>query len=930
MINFSNGVKKFINKLLNIILVVLVIANLISYQFVLPALHARADDSSGAVTTDSTSTDSGSSSSDTSNKTDDKNKTDTTATDTTDKTDTTSTAAIDKTDTTNTTTATTTTSTSATNTITSTPATTPTDTTPATTPSDTPTTTTDTEDNLVTGTANDNAAAGENPIAGQTAPADPADLVAGTGPVVDEGQTAPADSANLIAGTSPAADNVITGGSNSDQPKDNNDNNNGNTGNDNPSSTGEENQAATGQNQATIDTGGAAAQAGAVNTVNTNIVTENGGEVVQNITGSYTGDINLLSAFNSILDKAKDLNDQNKQALENITVTNVNVATDVNNKVVATASSGDNTITGEKGSAAITTGNSQAVASAVNLINTNIVGNTWLFAIINVLGNWTGNLIVPGEGLLKTPTADMIFNKVTNINQADNVQNTVSAEANTGNNSISGSENAKINTGAAVSSASAVNLVNTNITSNNWFFLLINNAGNWTGQVINWINGEQNTAYQYNFGTLDDGYQPTKNVSVYNYNSAENVKNTVIAGADSGNNRISSARNSSIFTGNAGAWASAFNLVNTNITGNNWMFGVVNNAGNWNGNVIFGYPDLAVSLSPNKDKIEPGEDLTYTLTYKNIGQAACDDTELNLFLPQYLSYQSDTNSSGTGDGENRHWSLPGLNPGEEKSFQISAKLESDTPQDITTLETSASASTDTTEKNMSNNSADSDVNVVFPAAKFQVTIEDGAAQTRKNSDLEITRKDDSPVKAGTVASHSITVTNSGKETLYNVLVTEKIKNPSGQSAAEYSWPIAKLKKGQKAVITYQIQMGSDLPPGTYKYSAEALGYTSYGDKIKSSQAESQIELLAVAAGAGAVSGEQVNGGSPALPVEPSADNALSDVLGASSTKADTSWAWLLAAAILLLAYIIEKKKLYRWKVLQKVAQQVSSLLSSFF
>jgi hypothetical protein len=166
--------------------------------------------------------------------------------------------------------------------------------------------------------------------------------------------------------------------------------------------------------------------------------------------------------------------------------------------------------------------------------------------------------------------------------------------------------------------------------------------------------------------------------------------------------------------------------------------------------------------------------------------------------------------------------------------------------------------------------------------------------------------------------------------LYNVLVTEKIKDPSGQNAAQYSWSVAKLKKGQKAVIAYQIQMGSALPLGIYKYSASAIGYTYYGDKIKSGNADNRVELAAAAAQPVSVSGEQVNENVPVLQEEPASDNASSSVLGVSSTRIDNSWIWLLISLTLALGYIVWNRKVYRWKVFQKIARQASGFLSSFF
>jgi len=681
---------------------------------------------------------------------------------------------------------------------------------------------------------------------------------------------------------------------------------------------------------AAITTGDAAAQTGAVNEANTNITTNNGKEDVENINGSTTGDINLLDTFNNILGKAKDLNADNQDAISHIVVTNVNSAKDVENTVSAAAETGDNAVEDTQGNADITTGNAAAVASAVNLINTNITGDNWMLAVINIFGNWTGDLIVPGNGLLTNLGSGMQFGQITNVNGAVNVTNNVSATADTGNNSISGSSGANIQTGGASAGASAVNLVNTNIVKNNWFFLIINNAGNWVGKVINWGGDEsQNNTYEYDLGSLGSGQQKAGGqvVDVNNYNNAANVTNKVNASASTGNNSIQNSGNASIVTGNASAWASAFNLVNTNITGNNWLFGIVNNAGTWNGNVVFAYPDLVVKLSADKSDVKPGETVNYILSYKNIGQAACDNVDLILSLPKYLLYQSGLSNPSVSGTNNYQWSTGGLKPGEEKSLTISAKLAEDTPRETTSLEADAGVRTETKEVELSNNYASNDVNVSFSS----VVIKDESALSQKESGLNIERKDDTPIYFNETANHYIKVKNSGKHTLYNIVVTEKIKNPAGDTVAEYNWPIAKLKKGQAAYIQYQLMLDNSAATGAYEHAATALGYDYYGNKIKSGQASAKIELLANAPAAQNISGA-VTGGGIVPAATASSENQQPEVLGAATASADAKYfsLWLLLLLLAPVAYYIRKNKTYRRENLLRFSKRMAGFLSSFF
>ncbi len=706
---------------------------------------------------------------------------------------------------------------------------------------------------------------------------------------------------------------------NDDNDSENNETNN----NEDPVAT--EPTSETTEPEAVILTGDALAEAVAVNAINTNIYTENGEYIVQNIEGDYSGDINLLETFETIIEGAQTLLNDEPEYFEHIDITNINIAENVENSVLASAGSGNNLIDGVAGDATIITGTVQAAASAVNLVNTNITGNNWLFAIINITGNWTGDLIVPGKDLLKTPTADIIFDKITDINIANAVRNFIFASANTGNNSIaSAGGDASVESGDAFSGAAGLNLVNTNIASNNWFFLMINNVGRWSGQVLNWNSAtqSQDLVYEYEFGQLEDGYQPTKYLSVFNYNYANEVSNTVLASADSGNNTINSAGDSSIATGNAGAWASAMNFVNTNITGNNWFFGVVNNSGNWDGDVVFGYPDLEVSLSADKDALQPGESMNYTLKHKNVGAAKCADAELMLSLPEFFIHPSASESFSSNAGNDFYWSLAGMAPGEERALQFSVQLNSETPRNIISLESVAGVKTSTEEREFSNNYSSDKTNLIFNT----VTIGDSGELPETEAGISLRRFEEPVVSIGSIANHSITLNNTGKETVYNLAVKENIKDPAGNTVAEYIWPIQKLKKGQSAFIEYQIFVDPSAMLGDYKHTASAIAYDFYGREIKSKKASGTVAFVWPASG---------NVGESEITTPPAEDismeqNLPESILGASTTKEKSPWFWLLALAIFPAAYFFKKKELYRWQNIQRFAEQASGFFSSWF
>lgn len=77
----------------------------------------------------------------------------------------------------------------------------------------------------------------------------------------------------------------------------------------------------------------------------------------------------------------------------------------VENDVDVQASTGDNLTETVDGTGEIGTGDAYAVANVVNLINTNIVGRNWIFALFNVFGDWNGNIAFGQSALQLTAAA---------------------------------------------------------------------------------------------------------------------------------------------------------------------------------------------------------------------------------------------------------------------------------------------------------------------------------------------------------------------------------------------------------------------------------------------------------------------------------------------------------------------------------------------
>ena len=253
-------------------------------------------------------------------------------------------------------------------------------------------------------------------------------------------------------------------------------------------STGGNNASTTGD--ASVSTGNAAASANVVNVVNTNITDSHYLLVALNNFGDLSGNIVLPGAsfFNQLMA-------QNAKT-GNTSVTNDNTAV-VNSTTSADADTGDNTAS-SSGDTSVTTGDALSNSTTVNQVNTNMTGGSTVFLLVNVFGDWSGNIqglpsglswaqtqngvaITGGSGSLSTLNDGTTT--VSNTNDAT-VNNNVQVYALTGQNEASSSNGtAQVATGNAYASANVVNLVNTNILGQNWILAILNVFGNWNGNL---------------------------------------------------------------------------------------------------------------------------------------------------------------------------------------------------------------------------------------------------------------------------------------------------------------------------------------------------------------------------------------------------------------------------------------------------------------
>lgn len=175
----------------------------------------------------------------------------------------------------------------------------------------------------------------------------------------------------------------------------------------------------TGQNTATqntgnstINTGNVNASANTVTLANTNVDGGSLGVIIVNALNKWLGF--LVGQDGSITPISHDYTTQlvaqnsqtgadstnNSSANVNNSETNVlNNDGKITNTLNLDAITGQNTANQNTGTAQITTGNANVEANVVNVVNTNVIHGNLFVAVVNVLGNWMGNLLFGNQNL---------------------------------------------------------------------------------------------------------------------------------------------------------------------------------------------------------------------------------------------------------------------------------------------------------------------------------------------------------------------------------------------------------------------------------------------------------------------------------------------------------------------------------------------------
>ncbi len=263
----------------------------------------------------------------------------------------------------------------------------------------------------------------------------------------------------------------------------------------------------------------------------------------------------------------------------------------IDNTIDLAAQSGSATVQNNTNGGNATTGNADAVANVVNMLNSMISSGQSFMGVINIYGNLDGDILLPQDvlnALLASNGGSTTGGSSLNLSNTDTqaISNHVNANATSGQATVDHNTSAgSATTGDSLTNLTILNLTGRQVIGKDSLLVFVNVLGRWVGVIMDAPQGA--TAAALGGGiTTNDGI-PTTGVGDVNLNNASNsqINNNINVAAQTGDASVrnnTSAGNAS--TGNATASVNLLNIINSNLSFSDW-FGVlfINVFGNWVG-----------------------------------------------------------------------------------------------------------------------------------------------------------------------------------------------------------------------------------------------------------------------------------------------------------------------------------------------------------
>lgn len=592
-------------------------------------------------------------------------------------------------------------------------------------------------------------------------------------------------------------------------------------------------EAATQSDAAVLITGDATALAAIFNLINTNFVNSQGKFVALSNLQELVGSIDVRAPNQD--GSEGDVCDESDCTMLLVTENDAEVVNDV--QVVA--ATGNNAAQGG-GDVLIQTGNAYALASVFTFANATFVNSNYLVLSLNHAGDWNGDLILPSEDALASNGGGSA--EVVTENDAE-VVNDVNADAESGNNDAQG-QRTTIATGAAEAISWVFNHINTNLVNTSFVHLVFNVTGSHSGNVFGlpfWLNYTLQPNGFVLWGT-PPGSNANGGVESWTIDTNNNVviDNSVSATATTGaNTALSEEGDASIRTGTAYAIASAGNIANINVFGSNWLFGMFNIAGDWNGDISFGRPDIWVGQRAEtpRSPLQPGDSFSDYITVRNDGDARATETTLTVTLDRGARVQEVSHGATQGPSS-LTWDLGTLQPGEIVEVSYSGIVENDIAFGTSFIRSEAVGEALETDEQEQNNRDTLKLETYRRAPLVLVEPEEEKEEEEEKLEepkprliVEKTNDSEGSLAPGEEVTFTIRVRNEGDGAAQGTRLRDTMMSQTGLLISDEVLELGSVTPGEEVIIVYTLSF-NDALGGTFSNRAfvfESTGTSSSND-----------------------------------------------------------------------------------------------------
>lgn len=401
----------------------------------------------------------------------------------------------------------------------------------------------------------------------------------------------------------------------------------------------------------------------------------------KNINGDVTGDLTI-----DIPDTGPSSNNVvTNQASNNVTINNQGSGL-IDNHINVRATSGNATVAANTHAGNATTGNANAVADVVNVLNSAISAGQSFLGVININGNLNGDILLPPnfvDQLIKSgaPSSTVAISQTQNNNVAvDNtntqtINNNVNLSAQSGSATVSDNTNAgNATTGSATTNLTVFNLTGNQVVGANSLLVFVNVQGQWVGLIMDAPAGSTTAALCG--GNCQSSSTTNNNISLTS-DTHNTISNDITVAAKSGDATVADNTNAGNATsGNASASANLLNISGSNLSLSDW-FGIlfINVLGTWHGSFGINTDAGNIIAPPSLDSgfhaalstggMGGGNSSTKPATAFVFGFIPGQNGH---FQPVPMSGNADPNSGGQGDsGSQKQSKVLGASTGNDGS-----------------------------------------------------------------------------------------------------------------------------------------------------------------------------------------------------------------------------------------------------------------------